>query len=173
MKFEPRVSGVEAVPFDLAGQEFFGVALEGRAHAIPADVFRLFFREQPDHFATCNESLPVAHTEAKTAAVVGVLRSMHKKKSGPAKKAAPRASADNSTGMTIGQTVRAAVAEAPRTRAETTDRACVLMGWDEKDQDGRQKISAVISYQLDRGQLVKRDDPKTQLPHLFLAGGAD
>ena len=168
MRFVSSVSSVEAEPFVLAGEDFVGVAVGGRAHAIPADVFRLFFSpESGAPAATGKESLLVQNSPKLAAAP-------KKGRPGtqPTAPAGPKACL-GSPEMTTGKAVRLAVSEQPRTTAETVDRACVFMGWDERDGGARTKVSAVIAYQLKHGQLVKRDDPKTQLTHLYLVGGAE
>jgi hypothetical protein len=169
MRFVPSVTSVEAEPFVLAGEDFFGVAVAGRAHAIPADVFRLFFGPEPAA-ATCKESSPVPSTDAMTAAVVGIIRSGGKKTApAPSQKIAATASSKSK----IPDLIRKAVAEEPRTTAETQDRVCVLLGEDPSNKFIRGKVYASIYGLLRDKTLVKMDDPKTNLPKLFLAGGAE
>ncbi len=104
----------------------------------------------------------VAHCEAEPVTLAGA-RLM----AAPGGTAAKQAETKDRE-LKTGTAVIMAVKECPRTTAELQDRVCVIMGWEPRDVQARGRIYAAIKARVDSGTLVKRDDPKTQLPAFYL-----
>lgn len=164
MIFECRAETLEAQAVEFAGAKLMLVAVDGAAHVVPADAFLLLFQEKRV------ESAPVELPRYR--ALTKPVKKVAAPAPASAKKVATPSPATGATpddgAMTTMQAVMSAVAEQPRTMAETQDRVCVILGWDLKNPKSRDRIYQNIWMALKNGKLEKRTDPATQLSRLFI-----
>lgn len=180
MKYLQKLQHVEAEPVQLGGERLMVVAAGagGRAHAVPADVFELFFApETPETPKAAADRALVEEIKAAgfRPAPKPVGKPAAKKTAAPRQASAPStapATETDGSDLTTGEAIMRAVAEGPRTQHETIDRVCDLLGWDRTNKDLRNRVYGNIWNRVDRGALIKRDCPETHLSKLYLPGGA-
>lgn len=178
MKYLHRMQQVEAEPVQLGGERLMVVAAGGRAHAVPADVFELFFA--PETAETPKAAADRALVEEIKAAGFRpapkpVGKPAAKKTAAPPRQAsapstAPATETDGE--LTTGEAIMKAVAEGPRTQHEVIDRVCDILGWDKNDKEAKNRVYGNIWNRVNSGALIKRDCPETHLSKLYLPSGA-
>lgn len=179
MKYLQKMQQVDAEPVQLAGERLMVVAAGGRAHAVPAEVFDLFFspetpKEEKDR-ALVEEIKAAGFRPVVPAAPKPAAKPVAKKTTPPPRPAAvfstppstDAAAESDGSDLTTGEAIMRAVAEGPRTQTETIDRVVDLLGWDRNDNKKRNAVYNNIGYRLTTGALIKRDCPETHLPKLY------
>lgn len=166
MIYQVKVPKVEAEAVVLSTGRVFVVNVNGTPHVMAAASFEQLYapvddRAQKDGaIAAAVKALPAAPSRGVT------------KKAAPATKrtanTVPSAAGELSTGAAIMK----ALSEGPQTQAELTGRACQILGWDYQDKALRERVYENIWLRIKNGQIVKRDDPNTQLTKLHPGGAA-
>lgn len=186
----PRASLVAASPVEVAGAKLMVVAIAGGFEVVAADSFNRLFRpaEAADRPQAETETPEAATDETKTphpwskkgkaqlalrtVKVAKRIESSEPSKTARIVKQTPPAvvGGENASELRTTEALMQAVAESPRTGAETQDRVCVLMGWQTAEKKYRDRVYQAMWAALKDGKIEKRTDPATQLSHLYLAG---
>ncbi len=195
MMYIPRVSLTSAAPVQMGDSKLMVVAVGDGFEVVAADSFNRLFRpaEAADRGQTevgppNKGSSPAAAAHPWTKK--GKAEAAARKVAAPVRTAAAKRieSSDTSKSQQIvkqtpeggerevgdlktTEAMLKAVAEAPRTGAETQDRICQLMDWPVYEKKYRDRAYQSIWMALRDGKIEKRTDPTTQLSHLYLAGG--
>lgn len=178
MKYLQKMQQVEAEPVQLGGERLMVLAAGGRAHAVPADVFELFFapetpKEEADRVLVLQlqaDGFRPVTAAAKPAAKPAAKKTARPPRPASASSTAPTTETDGE--LTTGEAIMRAVAEGPRTQHEVIDRVCDLLGWDRTDKEAKNRVYGNIWNRVKSGALIKRDCPETHLSKLYLPGGA-
>lgn len=187
MMYIPRASLVTAQPVEMAGASLMVVSVGGGYEVVAADSFNRLFRlteaaeAKPEKAAGVDPKLSAiphpwskkgkAQLDLRKKTAKPVESSEPSKTIGIVKQTPPAGSEGGEAGeLRTTEAMLAAVAEAPRTSAETQDRVCVMMGWPVGEKKYRDRVYQSIWVALKEGKIEKRTDPATQLSHLYLAG---
>lgn len=188
MMYIPRASLVTAQPVEMAGVSLMVVCVGVKHEVVSADSFNRLFRladvaeVQPAKAELVDPKVAATpHPWSKTGKAQLALRkekpfkpveSSERSKSAAIVKQTPAAvaGAENTSELGTTETVLKAVAEAPRTTAETQDRVCLMMGWPTGEKKYRDRVYQAVWAAVKEGKIEKRTDPSTQLPRLYLKG---
>lgn len=135
MRYEVKTTAIEAEKVLLSGQNLYAVAVEGKAHLVPSEVFDLFYALK---------------------AGVEALKPLSVKQTAPLKPAAPRSAKPVSRKKAVGNERREAVlralSEGPLTTSELADHAYA----DQPDKTKRRDACWQISKDMLKARQIQR-----------------
>lgn len=164
MIYQVKVQQVEAEAVVLSTGRVFVVNVNGKLHVMAASSFEQLYAPADER----------AQKAGEIAAAVKALPAAPPRRA--IKKTAPTTTKTANTApyvageLSTGAAIMKALSEGPQTQAELTERACQILGWDYQDKALRERVYQNIWLRIKNGQIVKRDDPNTQLTKLHQGG---